>query len=170
MHGLTCLLHKSLHQKLRQVELINHPRHRHIFELFDVLRMFEEWKEESKGFTEKFITQYTYEDLVWMVFGVAAHASLYLPEDGSEKMHQGRSGTDVCEHFFSMIRYINSNPTMQQAREGASSLSGGLGMLGHAFQHEGKGNSAKAEGVTAEDLMAPIESDFDKPKKKRKVA
>ena len=37
---------------------------------------------------------------MWMVFGVAAVASLYLKEDGSLSMHQGRSGSDVCEHFF----------------------------------------------------------------------
>ena len=108
--------------KKEGVELINHPRHKHITELFDILRVFEGWKKECGGFTNNFITSYTYQDLVWMVFGVAAHASLYLDEDGSNVMHQGRSGTDVCEHFFSMIRYINSNPTMQQAREGASKV------------------------------------------------
>ena len=68
-----------------------------------------------------------------------------------------------------MIRYINCNPTMQQSREGASALSGGIGMMGHAFQHEGKGNSATAEGASAKDLLAPIEENLIKPKKKRKT-
>ena len=156
--------------KVRNVELIDKPAHKHVHELFDILRVFEEWKAECGGFTEAFVTQYTYEDLVWMVFGVAAHASLYLKEDGSHKMHQGRSGTDVCEHFFSMIRYINSNPTMQQAREGASAISGGLDMCGPAFQSEGKSNSGKADMYTANDLIAPIEKDFDRPNKKIKTA
>ena len=70
-----------------------------IFELFDILRIFEEWKTESGGFKNTFVTSYTCEDLVWMVFGVAAHASLHLLPDGSRMMHQGRSDTDVCEHF-----------------------------------------------------------------------
>lgn len=153
--------------KDRKVELINKPRHHHIFELFDILKMFEEWKREAGGYTKKFITSYTHEDLIWMVFGVAAHAALYLNEDGTNVMHQGRSGTDVCEHFFSMIRYINSNPTMQQAREGASKVSGGSGMYGKAFMHDSKANSGKAPSATAEELMAPIDT-CERPSKKSK--
>ena len=86
--------------KASNIELINKPRHEHVLELFGILRTFEEWKKECGGYTDKFITNYTHEDLVWMVFGVAAHAALYLKEDESNTMHQGRSGTDVCEHFF----------------------------------------------------------------------
>ena len=87
--------------KNRNVELINKLGHKHIFELFDILCVFEEWKSKGDGkFTGNFITKYTYEDLVWMVFGVATHASLYLDEDGTKTMHQGKSGTDVCGHFF----------------------------------------------------------------------
>ena len=48
---------------------------------------------------KKIITQYTYEDLVLMVFGVNAIASLYLTEDMGKTLHQGRSGSDACEHF-----------------------------------------------------------------------
>ena len=87
--------------KNRKVELINKPGHKHIIKLFDILYVFEEWKSKGDGkFTGNFITKYTYEDLVWMVFGVATHASLYLDEDGTKTMHQGKSGTDVCGHFF----------------------------------------------------------------------
>ena len=155
--------------KNRMVELINHPKHPHITELFDVLRVFEEWKKESGGFTEKFITNYSYEDLVWMVFGIAASACLYMKEDGSLAMHQGRSGSDVCEHFFSMIRYINSNPTMQQAREGCSTVSGGGGMYGTSFMPESKANAGGAPAAaTAAELMAPIEK-VEPEKKKRKI-
>ena len=144
--------------KVRNVELINKPKHRHITELFDVLRLFEEWKKEGKGkFTKNFITKQTYEDLVWMVFGIAAVACLNLDEDGSKTMHQGRGGTDVNENFFSRMRYINSNPTMQQAREAASQVTSGSGMHIRAFQSNNRGNSGTAEGgETAEDLLAPL--------------
>ena len=53
--------------KDRKVELINHPRHDHIKELFSILRVFEEWKTECGGFNTKIVTGYTYKDLVWMV-------------------------------------------------------------------------------------------------------
>ena len=139
----------------RNVENINEPRHKHVLELFGVLRLFEEWREECGGFNENFIAQQTWEDLVWMVFGVAG-AACNLEDDGSLVMHQGRSGSDVCEHFFSQVRYINSNPNAQQAREGASALSGDLGMHGHSFQSESRGNAGKRAGTTAEDLFAPI--------------
>ena len=92
-----------------------------------------------------------------MVFGMAAHACCYLKEDGSETMHQGRGGSDVCEHLFSQIRYINCNPTMQQAREGVSKASSQLGMYNQAFQNDNKGNSGTAESeTTAKDLLAPV--------------
>ena len=146
-------------KKNRDVEFINTPRHRHIFELFDILRLFEVWKKECGGCNDKYITVYTYQDLVWMVFGIAAMSCLYLKDDGSIAFHQGRSGSDVCEHFFSLIRYINSNPTMQQTCEGASNLSGGLGMEGKTFCNaDRKSNSGRAPGAiaTQADLMAPI--------------
>ena len=143
--------------KDRDVELLNHPKHRHIKELFGTLHLFEKWRKDAGGYTEKFITRQTYEDLQWLVYGYAAHAALYLKEDGSRVMHQGRGGSDVCEHFFSKIRYINSNPTMQQAREAASRVDGGLGMHLHAFQFDSKSNSGTAPSeVSPKDLLAPI--------------
>ena len=145
--------------KDKNVQLIDCPKHSHITELFDVLRLFEEWKEESGGFTKKFITKQMYEDLVWMVFGVAAHAVLYLKDDKSRVMHQGRSGTDFLEHFFAKLRYINSNPTMQQSREAASKVSSDVGMESRAFERS-RGNSGTAPSqTTADDLLAPIEKD-----------
>ena len=71
--------------KHTQVRHINSPVHPNIFELFAILRLFEEWKEEAGGFNEKYITKYTYEDLVWMVFGLAGVAYCYLDVDGSKK-------------------------------------------------------------------------------------
>mmetsp|Transcript_27598 Transcript_27598/g.58969 ORF Transcript_27598/g.58969 Transcript_27598/m.58969 type:complete len:109 (+) Transcript_27598:541-867(+) len=98
-----------------------------------------------------------------MVFGMAAHGSCYLKEDRSETMHQGRGGSDVCEHLFSQIRYINSNPNMQQGREGISKASSQLGMHNQSIQDDDKGNSGTAQSeTTAKDLLVPV------PKKKRK--
>ena len=94
-----------------------------------------------------------------MVFGVAAHAVLYLKDDKSRVMHQGRSGTDFLEHFFAKLRYINSNPTMQQSREAASKVSSDVGMESRAFERS-RGNSGTAPSqTTAGDLLAPIEKD-----------
>ena len=64
-----------------------------------------------------------------------------------------------------MIRYVNSNPTMQQAREGGSKVSSGTGMLAHVFEDDSGANSGKAEKATAEELMAPIE----RPHKMHKI-
>eukprot|EP00985_Skeletonema_marinoi_P002567 scaffold1057_cov203-Skeletonema_marinoi.AAC.15 len=155
--------------KDKQVELINKPQHRHVEELFDILKLFEDWKADTekygKKFTYEYITRYTYEDLVWMVFGVAAVAVLYLNSDGSIVMHQGRSGSDVvCEHFFAMIRYINQNPTMMQCREAASKVSAD-NISSHLFTFKGKQNAAKAERP-AEDYLRPIKPATKKCKKK----
>ena len=45
---------------------------------------------------------------------------------------------------------------MQQAREGASALSGAIGMDGVTFQFNSKSNSGNAAKATAPELMAPI--------------
>lgn len=128
--------------KDKQVFQIDSPFHPHVFELFDILRVFEEWKEDTGGFTKEFITSQTYEDLVWMVFGVAGVACTYLDADESLKFHQGRSGTDICEHLFAMMRNINPNPTLQQARQCASKCS--QFVKSNLFSFKGKNNAAGA--------------------------
>ena len=71
-----------------------------------------------------------------------------------------RNGTapygPMTPHFFSQIRYICSNPIMQQAREGASALSGAIGMDGALLQFSSKSKSGNAAKATADELMAPI--------------
>ena len=84
----------------RDVQKINHPKHRQVKELFDILRLFEEWRLECGKFTTQFITWQTYQDLKWMVFGVACMAAKYLKEDESIEIDTGRSGSDVMEHLF----------------------------------------------------------------------
>ena len=145
--------------KCRNVEVIDEPKHRHINELFDILRVFVEWREQckGKGNSIKFITYQTYDDLRYMVFGIASQACLYLDDDKSMVMRQGRSGTDYCEHFFAKVRYINSYPNMQQARECASKVSSDTGMYSDVFRPNNKGNSGTAiSETTVKDLLAPL--------------
>ena len=61
----------------RGVDYIDCPQHKHIYELFSVLQLFEEWKENTGEFTFEFITRQTYEDLQWMVFGIAGVVCRY---------------------------------------------------------------------------------------------
>ena len=96
--------------KDKEVYLIDSPQHTHIFELFDILRLFKDWKNNTDEFAHEFITRQTYEDSVWMVFGVTGIACTYLGKDESIVFHQGRSGSDVCELFFAMICDGNPNP------------------------------------------------------------
>jgi len=76
-------------------------------------------------------------------------------------MHQGRGGSDVCEHFFAKLRYINPNLTMDQAREGASRITSTAGAYQHVFVQVKKGNSGTAVGdigTTAPQILSPMES------------
>ena len=59
--------------------------------------------------------------------------------------------------FSSMIWYINSNPTMQQAREGASANSSVVGNECKAFQQNNKANLGNAPGASAKGLLADID-------------
>lgn len=140
--------------KKKNVWTIDSPNDPLIVELFNILRTFEEWKEEAGGFTDKFITQYTYEDLVWMVFGVAGVAAMNLKIDGSLKMHQGRSGTDVCENFFSRVRAKNPNPNYQHCKEntGSALASGNM----NAILTRAGNNSSGAQVTHGELLAKPI--------------
>jgi hypothetical protein len=81
---------KTKSKTARNMHKIDHPKHPHLTELFDVLRLFEEWKSKAGGFNKHFITKQTYEDLQWTVYGIA----------GSMKFDQGISGSDCCEHFY----------------------------------------------------------------------
>ncbi|KAL7538982.1 hypothetical protein ACHAXR_008930 [Thalassiosira sp. AJA248-18] len=144
-----------------KVEFIDHPRHRYIYELFSILQLFEEWKKDAGGLNKKFITRQIYEDLCWMVFGMAGLACTYLEEDKSKQIHQGRSGSDVCEHFFAKIRQVNSNPTRQQAREITSKISGQGNIDVGVFMGKAGHNTAGVKRE-AEDFFAPLAK---KPKK-----
>lgn len=118
-------------QTARDTYKIDCPKHKHLTELFDILRLFEEWKMEAGGFNKHFITKQTYEDLQWTVYGIAGVAVEFLEEDGSKQFDQEVSGSDCCEHFFTSIKDDCSNPTLGQANQSAgkktelNSLGGG---------------------------------------------
>ena len=83
----------------RGVECINCPQHKHIIELFSVLHLFEEWKEQVKGFIPEFIMRETYEDLQRLIFGMVGLSCTYWKEEKPRWMNQRRGGSDVCEYF-----------------------------------------------------------------------
>ena len=101
-----------------------------------------------------------------MVFGVASVASLYLDSDDNKKMHQGRSGSDVCEHFFSMICYINSNPTMKQCIDGCSRVASRNSFGGNMFSFDNRANSGKTRAASTE-YLAPIQTANRRSKKQK---
>ena len=152
--------------------MIDSPDHKHIEQLFDILRLFEEWKKETKGKPSKYITSYTYkEDLVWMVFGVAAIEKLYLNSDDLLSMHQGRSRSDVCGHFFALTRYINQNPTMKQCIGVGSRVASRNGMQGNLSMFDSKTNAGQAP-VEASDYFLEMKpaAATGPAKKKRKLS
>ena len=140
----------------RGAEQIDSPQHKHIFELFSVLQMFEEWKDDVGGFTFEFITRQTYEDLQWMIFSIVGIACTYLDLNKSKKMNQKRGGTDVCEHFFAKIRQINTCPTLQQCREITSKISGLNITHNHMFNFESGANTAGIKRTHSEYLEPVI--------------
>ena len=36
-----------------RVECLNWPKHKHVFELFSILQLFEEWRDQAGGFNKK---------------------------------------------------------------------------------------------------------------------
>jgi hypothetical protein len=133
------------------VQKINHPKHEHIIELFDVLRIVKEWKRECGGFNKKFLTRQTYEDLQWVVYGIAGVASCYLKEDGSVALDQGRLGSGIMEHFFSMMRDDNSNPNLGQANLAAGKIGSVNAMYqGGMFRSKRAGNNSSGAKSDAE--------------------
>lgn len=130
---------QNTHSKRKQnAGPINTPRHSHVLELLQTLRLFEQWKVECGGYKKTFITWQKHEDLRWLVFGIAGYAALYLQEDGSIAVDQGRFGSDTMEHLFALIRLGNSNPTNQQPMEELSQLGANNAVLeANMFRYKG---------------------------------
>ena len=61
--------------------------------------------------------------------------------------HQGRGGSDPCEHFFAMIKNINPNPTLQQLRECSSKCANFIKSNLFSFNFKGKNNAADRQKI-----------------------
>jgi len=133
---------------------IDHPKHEHIKELYEVLAVFTEWSKESQD-PYNFVSYQMYEDLAWIVYGIHGIAKYYLCDDKTCTMHQGRSGSDVCEHEFARAKDGNPNPTCAQISD-ATSAGNGYRLTGDAFKMESKTNSTRKTAYLSE-LNAPIE-------------
>ena len=94
---------------------IDSPDHSHLKELHSIMLLFYEWKNGCNTKNE-FITNETWEDLCWMVYGMEGLASKYLKKDGSLRMMQRRGGSDVCENEFAAFRQSSSNGTEYDIR------------------------------------------------------
>ena len=72
--------------------------------MLDILTWFAEWKGEHICEIElhpfRFIPSQSYQDLAWTVLGVVGFSTLYLKQDKTRVMDQGRAGSDCCEHHF----------------------------------------------------------------------
>ena len=98
-------------------ECINTPDHPHIGELLDIMETFVTWKLESGEEKRHFITEQSYEDLIYLVVGIVGLASTYLKADRSRIMVQSRSSSNVVEHEFAGICQRNSKPTGKDVRQ-----------------------------------------------------
>ena len=141
----------------RGVECLNCPKHKHVFELFSILQLFEEWREQAGGFNKKFITRQTCEDLQWLAFGMVGVACYYLKSDKSRWMNQRRAGSDPCEHFFAKTRQNNPFPTLQQCREITSKISGLKISSSSMFNFDSRSNTGGVKREAA-DYMVPVPS------------
>lgn len=145
---------------------IDCPRHRHVLELLSTLQLFEQWKVECGGYKKTFITWQTHEDLRWLVFGIAGYAALYLKDDCSLAVDQGRFGSDTMEHLFALIRMGNSNPTNQQANEGLSKVGANNAVL-DANMFRTKGTNTSHSQVPVESYVADLPTKTQRNKKQK---
>ena len=134
-------------------EPIDAPSHKHVRELLDTAVYLEEWRVECGGFTDQFITKETFEDLCWTIFGIVGVALTYLKEDKSRVMYQQRSGSDVCEHHFSMFRSGNVNPTIDACRQASAKSNSAIDT--HLFRVNSKANSGGAKRKSG-DYFQPV--------------
>ena len=136
------------------------------FEL-DSYKKMRDWKKECGGYTKQFITWQSHEDLRWLVFGIVGYAALYLKNDCSLVVDQGRFGSDTMEHLFALIRAGNSNPTNQQANEGLSKVGANNAVL-EANMFRTKGTNTGGAQVGVESYVADtIQTKSQRQKRKR---
>ena len=103
-----------------------------------------------------------------MVFGMAGLACTYVKDDKSRKIHQGRSGSDCCEHTFAKIRQINPNSTIMQASQCVSKISAQGAVQSNMFTGKRGKMNAAGTSVDAKDFFGELAKRPKKKKKKKK--
>jgi hypothetical protein len=139
--------------RFKGCEPIDAPSHPHVLELLNIAAYLEDWRKECGGFTNEFITRETFEDLCWTIFGIVGVALFYLKEDKSRVMYQRRSGSDICEHHFSLIRSGSVNPTIDTCRQASARSNSATDSF--LFRTNSKANSGGAKR-SPEEYLRPL--------------
>jgi len=146
---------KTHSKRFRNAGPIDKPRHEMVLELLKILQLFESWKDQCGGFKKTYLTRQTHEDLRWLIFGIVGYAALYLKEDGSIVVDQGRFGSDTMEHLFALIRMGNSNPTQEQANAELSRVGANNAVL-EANMFRTRGTNTVGGQVPPESYVAAL--------------
>ena len=145
----------------KKCKCIDSPVHSHVKELHSILLVFAEWKNSCKSKNE-FITNESWEDLCWMIYGIIGISSIYLRKDESRRMMQRRGGSDCCENEFAAFRQSNSNGTEYDIRGIEARRSAYRGHNVSNFSKIVKSNSGREDRVDLASLYAKLI-----PKRKR---
>lgn len=156
---------KTHSNKKRNAGPIDKPRHGMVLELLKTLQLFESWKDQCGGFKKTYLTRQTHEDLRWLVFGIVGYAALYLKEDGSVVVDQGRFGSDTMEHLFALIRAGNSNPTQEQANVELSRVGANNAVL-DATMFRTRGTNTQGGQVPAASYVSDLPTRTKRQKQK----
>lgn len=87
-------------------ELIDSVSHKHVFELFDVVKFHHQWRNEAGLKAHNLLPLSTFQDTVWTAVGIIGAAKQIR---GDHNMVQLRGGSDICEESFCYKRDKNAN-------------------------------------------------------------
>jgi len=142
-------------------ENIDRPSHPLLGKALKHLALFTEWKDESTS-ANHFFPATTYEDLVFMIFGLVGVSKTYLREDKSFVLVQRRGSTDNIEHIFCYFRMKSPVFTVADATRMASNAAGkrlNAGFLGRKTNNPGEKQTHKLA-----DINRPLFSNVAKNK------
>ena len=124
-------------------------------ELRCILHLFAEWRSENES-KNAFITNETWEDLCWLVYGIEGVSREYLSSDKKQRMMQRRGGSDVCEFEFAAFRQSNSNGSEYDIRGIKARRSAYRGHNVSSFSRLVKANSGREDRVDLISLPAKL--------------
>ena len=139
----------------KKCECIDSPNHRHIKELHVILLVFAEWKNGCRN-KDEFITNKSWEDLCWLVYGIKGIACEYLLNNKSRRIMQRRGGSDVCENEFAAYRQSNSNGSEFDIRGIEARRSAYRGYNISSFSKMIKSNSGREDRVDLVSLSSKL--------------